>query len=102
MYSTVHVEELNKPAAPLCTKGFELVAKLTASSRGMPGLRIVAETVPAECTVMEQARAAITPEIIDNLLKSATKPREVHSIGICNIGWFGENRQLLESPAKSG
>lgn len=44
-----------------------------ASSKGMPGVRIVAETVPCECSLEEVAEAGID-EALPRILEALTKP----------------------------
>ncbi len=73
MYNTIHAEEMNKPAVALCNKDFVIDAKSAASSKGMPGLRVVAETIPCECDVTEKIEAGVNA-VVDEIIASLTKP----------------------------
>lgn len=73
MYDTVAIEELNKPAVALVNKDFIIDAESAASSKGMPVIRVVSETVPCECSVMEDFEAGVTA-MLDNVLTALTKP----------------------------
>lgn len=53
------MEEMGKPTVSLVNKGFLSDARSAASSKGWPSLRLVAETVPSECSVMDQIDAAL-------------------------------------------
>ncbi len=69
------VEKRNKPTVTLLNRGFIHDAMSAASRKGVPGLRLVPESVPSECTVMEQVEAgvdAVLNEIIDGLTKPLT------------------------------
>lgn len=67
------MEEAGKPVLVLCNDGFANDAESAASSRGWPGIRIFQETVPCECSVMEQAEAEIDAAIHD-IIKALTRP----------------------------
>ena len=73
MYETISIEELNKPAVALVNEGFIFDALSAASSKGCPGLRIVAESVPPECSVLEEIDAGIGACISD-IINALTKP----------------------------
>ena len=53
IYNTIFAEDHGKSAVALVHKGFMNDARATAAIRGMPGLRVVAESVPPESTVMK-------------------------------------------------
>jgi hypothetical protein len=72
VHDTVTVEGAGKPAVMICNEDFLNLAK-EVSSRTIPGLRFVAETVPAENTVFEKARAGISP-VIDDIIAALTRP----------------------------
>ncbi|MFC2021908.1 hypothetical protein ACFLTR_01660 [Chloroflexota bacterium] len=64
---------MDKPAVVLGGGGFEFTAKSTASLRGIPGLRFVAETLPDRIYSTEEALAGIRP-VIDDIVAALTKP----------------------------
>ena len=57
----------------LCNEGFANDARSAASSRGWPGIRVVTETVPCECSVPAQAEAAIDA-VINDIFNALTGP----------------------------
>ena len=63
----MYTEQSGKPAVVLVNKDFDTDAHSAASSRGMPTLRIVPETVPPECTVAVKIEAAIDAAMGDIL-----------------------------------
>ncbi len=73
MYEAVSVEELNKPVVALCNEDFLTDAGSAASSKGMPGLRVVPETVPCECNITEQIEAGVSAAM-DDIVTALTKP----------------------------
>ena len=48
-------------------------AKSAASSQGMPGIRIISETVPSECSVAEEIEAGVSA-VVDDIIAGLTKP----------------------------
>jgi hypothetical protein len=44
-----------------------------ASSKGMPGIRIVEETIPSECIIPEQAEAGVSA-VLDDIIGALTRP----------------------------
>lgn len=72
MYNTVLVEDLNKPAVALCNKDFVIDARSAGSSKGMPRVRIVSETIPCECTVMEEIECGVS-EAMERILAALTE-----------------------------
>jgi len=59
----------------LCRDGFLPDALSAVSGKGIPGLRVVPESIPSECTVMEQVEAgvsAVLNDVIAGLLKPLT------------------------------
>lgn len=73
MLDTIAIEDLNTPAVALVNKDFAIDARSAASSKGMPGVRIVSETIPCECTVMEEIEAGVS-EAMDNIVAALTQP----------------------------
>jgi hypothetical protein len=57
----------------LANEGFVTDGRSAASSKGMPGLRIVPETVPCECTVQGDADAGIGP-VMEEIVHGFTRP----------------------------
>ncbi len=72
MYDATLAEELNKPTVVLANRDFFVDAKSAASGKGMP-IRIVAESVPPECTVMEQIEAGVK-SAMDDIVASLREP----------------------------
>ncbi len=64
---------MNKPAVALVNEGFMNDALSASSSKGWPGLRIVSESVPPECSVMEEIDACIDAGM-ENIIAALTKP----------------------------
>lgn len=67
------MEETGKPVLVLCNEGFANDARSAASSRGWPGIRILQEPVPCECSVMEQAETGIDAAMND-IVTALTSP----------------------------
>lgn len=67
------IEDLGKPAVALCNKDFLFDAQSAALGKGMPGVRIVPEAVPCECSVMEQIEAEINA-VMDDIIAALTQP----------------------------
>jgi hypothetical protein len=66
-------EEMNIPAIALVNEYFVHDAKSTASIKGMPGMRIVSETVPCECSVAEEIETGVFG-VLDDIIAALTKP----------------------------
>lgn len=66
------VEETGKPAVVLVNERF-LNAGRIAASKGVPGIRMVPNTVPPENTILEKARAGIKP-VIGDVVAALTQP----------------------------
>ena len=73
MYEAISIEEMNKPVVVLCNEGFTSDARSAASSRGLPEVRVVTETIPCECSVIEQAEAGISAAM-DAIVAAMTRP----------------------------
>ena len=73
MYDAVSAEELNKPTVVLANQNFATDARSAASSKGWPGIRIVPEVVPPECTVAERREAGISAAMND-VIAALTMP----------------------------
>jgi hypothetical protein len=73
VYSAVAAEEVGTPAVTLVNVGFRTDAESSASHKGMPGLRVVLETVPAECRVEEQIETGVSAAM-DDIINALTRP----------------------------
>ena len=73
MYDTVAMEDLSTPAVALCNEGFAVFGRSAASREGMPGVRVVSETVPCECIIMEEIEAGVSAAM-DDIVAALTKP----------------------------
>jgi hypothetical protein len=73
VYDAVSAEELNKPSAVIAAHDFATDARSAASGKGLPGLRIVAENVPPECTVDNIRRDGISAAMND-IIGALTQP----------------------------
>lgn len=67
------VESQDRPAALLIYKYFLDDAKSAASSKGLPGVRLVPESIVSECNVPEEIRSG-TDAIIGDLIEALTRP----------------------------
>jgi hypothetical protein len=73
VYFTIHIEEHGKPAVVMVNRGFAADARSAASGKGMPGLRILPEDVPSECTEMSKIEAGVS-RAMDDIVASLTRP----------------------------
>ncbi|MCC7487897.1 MAG: hypothetical protein IT529_23250 [Burkholderiales bacterium] len=73
MHDAVSVEDLHRPAVVLANEGFVTDGRSAASNVGMPGVRIVAETIPCECTIAEVAEAGIRLAM-DDIIGALVRP----------------------------
>jgi hypothetical protein len=73
VYEAISIEDMNKPAVALCNKGFFMDAKSSASVKGMPGVRILLETVPPHSTVEEEIEAGVS-SVMDDIIAALTQP----------------------------
>jgi hypothetical protein len=69
----ISVEKRNKPAVALVNFGFLNDALCAASSKGVPGLRILPEPIAAESLVQEQIETGIA-SILDKIVSDLTRP----------------------------
>ena len=72
MLDTIAIEDRHVPAVGLANEGFIRDAKSAAAINGMPGVRILAEAIPVECTelpIIEAGVAAAMDDIIDALIR---------------------------------
>ncbi|TMC01941.1 MAG: hypothetical protein E6J41_31535 [Chloroflexi bacterium] len=73
MYDAVFTERLRRPAVALVNAGFALDARSAASGKGMPGVRVVTETVPCECTEPDRIASGVHA-VIDDIVAALTAP----------------------------
>jgi hypothetical protein len=73
VYDTIAIEKLNTPAVAICSKDFMFDAGSAASGKGMPGVRVVYEAIPCECTVGERIEAGVNA-VIDEIVAALTRP----------------------------
>jgi hypothetical protein len=64
---------MGKPAVMLCNDEFVRDALSAGSRTGVPGIRIVPENIPSECSVEADIQAGIT-EALDEIIQALTKP----------------------------
>jgi hypothetical protein len=69
----VSIEKRNKPTVMLCKDGFLHDAQSAASVKAAPQLKIIPETIPCECTVMEQVEAGVDA-VFEDIIAALTKP----------------------------
>jgi hypothetical protein len=58
----------------IVAEGFENDAMSAASSRGMPGIRFISESVPGECTSRSKIEAEINERVIGDIISALTRP----------------------------
>jgi hypothetical protein len=68
---------LQRPAVVLANEGFVPDGQSACSSKGMPAVRIVPETVPCECSEQEEADAGIRLAI-PNIIEALSRPLSAH------------------------
>ncbi len=73
MYDAIFIEEHGIPAVTLAFEHFLNDAMSAASSRGMPVVRVVPETIVSECTERDVIEAAIKA-VADAMFAALTKP----------------------------
>lgn len=73
MYDAIYIEGKGKPTATYVFEHFANDAASAASSKGMPVIRIVPETIVSESTVMATIEAAIKA-VFDNVIAALTQP----------------------------
>ena len=66
------VEEMGKPAVVLVNENFIPLAR-TVAEREIPSIRIVGNSIPAENTMLEKARAGVYP-VMDDIMAALTRP----------------------------
>jgi hypothetical protein len=73
VYDAIYIENFGKPTSTFVYEHFANDAASAASSKGMPVIRTVPETIVSESTVMEDIEPAVT-KVFDNVVAALTKP----------------------------
>jgi hypothetical protein len=73
VYDAIYIEGKGKPTATFVFEHFANDAMSAASSRGMPVIRVVPETIVSESTVVDDIEAAVAA-VFDNVVATLTKP----------------------------
>jgi hypothetical protein len=73
VYDAIYIEGKGKPTATYVFEHFANDAMSAASSKGMPVIRIVPESIVSESTVLDTIEAAITA-VFDQVMAVLTKP----------------------------
>ncbi len=73
MYDAIYIEGKGKPAATYVFEHFANDAASAASSKGMPVIRIVPETIVSESTAVGTIETAVAA-VFDNVIAVLTKP----------------------------
>jgi hypothetical protein len=79
VYDSISVENMKTPVVVLCNEGFVDDGMLAASRKGMPGLRIISESIPCESSMVEEVERGIHSvwdQIIDGLIKPLSPEEE--------------------------
>jgi hypothetical protein len=100
VYNGVAIEDFGTPVVLLANNGFVKDAHSAASSKGMPGLRILGESVACESTVPADIEAGISAAmkgIVDALTKPLTKQEKSPRLEVAKvprIAFEGNYRQV--------
>jgi hypothetical protein len=73
VYDAIQIEKRGKPAVVLVNRGFAADARSAAAGKGMPGLRILPEDVPSECSELSKIEAGVR-KAIDEVVALSTRP----------------------------
>jgi hypothetical protein len=73
VYNVIAIEDFGTPAIMLVNQGFENDARSAASSKGMPGVRVLPESIVSGCTVMEEIEDGIKA-VVDDIIAALTRP----------------------------
>jgi hypothetical protein len=65
VYDAIAMEKKGKPVVVLANQSFVNDARSAASSKDMPGLRVVPLTVPCECSIAEQVETGVSAALTD-------------------------------------
>lgn len=72
-YDSMYVERRNKPSITLVYRYFLNDAKSATSSRGLPAVRFIPESIISECSVMEEIEAGVD-EVFEEIIRGLTEP----------------------------
>jgi hypothetical protein len=73
VYNGIVIEDFGKPVVLLANKGFVTDARSAASSRGMPGIRVIGTSVPCETNVASEIEAGLA-EAMEDIIGGLTRP----------------------------
>jgi hypothetical protein len=73
VYDAIYIEGMGKPTATFVYEHFANDASSAASSKGMPVVRIVPETIVSESTVVKDIEAAVSA-VFDSIVAALTRP----------------------------
>jgi hypothetical protein len=73
VYNGIAIEDFGTPVVLLVNRGFVKDAHSAASSKGMPGLKVLGESVACESTVAADIEAGVTAAM-DGVVAALTKP----------------------------
>jgi hypothetical protein len=73
VYDAILIEERNRPTVLLANRNFVTDSLSAKSSKGWPGLRVVSEDVPPECTVPGQIQQGVV-SVMDQIVEGLTRP----------------------------
>jgi hypothetical protein len=73
VYNGIAIEDLGKPVVLLANHGFVTDAHSAASSKGMPGIRVVGSSIPCESTIRADIDAGVV-SVMKDLIEGLTKP----------------------------
>ncbi len=73
MYDVVYLEELKKPTIALVNQGFVTDGHSAAALKGYPGIRIIPENIPCECSVAEEIESGLK-RVLDDIIVALISP----------------------------
>ncbi|OGO40100.1 MAG: hypothetical protein A2147_05335, partial [Chloroflexi bacterium RBG_16_57_8] len=73
MYNVVAIEDFGTPAVVLVNRGFVNDARSAASGKGLPGVRVVPESVACESNVAKDLESGVSA-VMDDIVAGLTKP----------------------------
>jgi hypothetical protein len=76
VYNAIAIEDYGTPVVVLANRGFVNDARSAASSKGIPGVRVLPENIACEATVAADIESGID-EILDDIVAALTQPLSV-------------------------
>ena len=73
MYNGIAIEDFGRPVVLLANKGFVSDARSAASSRGMPGIRVLGTSVPCETNEQSEIEAGVAAAM-ESIIAALTGP----------------------------